>query len=221
MNSSETREADLLGADLLGDVLPRYEAEGFEVYVNPSPSILPTFMQDYRPDAIALRRDKKIAIEVVGSTRTSSDKLQRLQSLFAPHSDWELRVLYVSPFSSERTLEIASHASIVRALEQVDALRSEGHNVPALVMAWAALEALGRALLPEQFGRPQTPGRLVEVLASNGYLTPTEADVLRTAISQRNQAVHGGLDPDVDESLLQQFLGILRTLTELLSTKGA
>ena len=55
-------------AEVIESLLPRYEAEGFDVYVNPSPSILPPFMQTYRPDAIALKKDKKIAIEVVGSS---------------------------------------------------------------------------------------------------------------------------------------------------------
>ena len=41
-------------AEVIESLLPGYEAEGFDVYVNPSPSILPPFMQTYRPDAIAL-----------------------------------------------------------------------------------------------------------------------------------------------------------------------
>jgi REase_AHJR-like len=216
MKPSETREADFLE-----DVLPRYEAEGFEVYVNPSPSILPPFMQDYRPDAIALSRDKKIAIEVVRTTKSSPEKLRHLQSLFAPHREWELRVLYVSPLSSDHLLQVASPEAISDAIRQVNALRKGGHKVPALVMAWATLEALGRALLPEQFGRPQTPARLVEVLASSGYLTPSEADVLRAAISQRNRAVHGGLDSDVEENLLERFTEILQTLVALRAGKKA
>jgi hypothetical protein len=60
MSLPDTREVDVLES-----ILPRYEAEGFEVFVHPSPSILPPFMQSYRPDAIALKPDKKVAIEVV------------------------------------------------------------------------------------------------------------------------------------------------------------
>jgi REase_AHJR-like len=81
-------------AEVIESLLPSYQAEGFDVYVNPSPSILPPFMQAYRPDAIALKKDKKIAIEVVGSTARSEQKIKTLQSLFADHDDWELCVTY-------------------------------------------------------------------------------------------------------------------------------
>ena len=77
------------GTAVIESLLPRYEAEGFDVYINPSPSILPPFMQSYRPDAIALRKDKKIAIEVVVRAR-SDQKVRDLHSLFAGHPDWEL-----------------------------------------------------------------------------------------------------------------------------------
>jgi len=212
MSPPETREADVLDS-----LLPRYRAEGFNVFVNPSPSILPPFMQEYRPDAVALKPDKKIAIEVVRPGETSARKVRDLQSLFAPQPDWELRVFYVSSLPSEETLAVASRSAIESAIQRVIDLAKDGHRLPALVMAWGTLEALGRALLPDRLGRPQTPARLIEVLASAGHLTPDEADTLREAISLRNAAVHGGLDPVVDDKLLEQFIAILQTLAGFLS----
>jgi uncharacterized protein YutE (UPF0331/DUF86 family) len=212
--------SDIREADVLDSLLPQYEAEGFEVFVHPSPSILPPFMQGYRPDAIAIRPDKKIAIEVIQSASKASPKLQELQSLLADHHDWELRVVYVSSLSPEQGLEIASRPAVRKAIERVRELKTAGHVVPALVMAWAALEGVGRALLPDRFRRPQTPARLVEVLASEGYLTPEEADMVRAAISVRNAAVHGVLDPAVDEQQLDPFINILQTLTEFLPDGG-
>ncbi len=216
MSPPETSEADVLES-----LLPKYQAEGFDVFVNPSPSILPPFMQTYRPDAVALRSDRKIAIEVVRSTGGSAEKIRELQSLFAPQSDWELRVFYVSPLTSEKTLEVASRPAIKSAIQRVLDLKRDGHKLPAVIMAWATLEALGRALLPGQLGRPQAPARLIEVLASAGYLTPQEADTLRAAISLRNAAVHGGLDPIVDEGLLDQFIAVLHTLAGFLAEDSA
>jgi hypothetical protein len=216
MSLPETREADVLDS-----LLPRYRAEGFNVFVNPSPSILPPFMQTYRPDAVALRSDKKIAIEVVRPSGSSAQKVQDLQSLFAPQRDWELRVFYVSSLPSEEALAVAPPAAIKGAIQRVLDLKADGHKLPALVMAWAALEALGRALLPDQLRRPQTPERLIEVLASAGCVTPQEADTLRAAISLRNVAVHGGADPEVDDKLLEQFIAVLQTLAGFLSEGSA
>lgn len=215
MSPPETSEADVLE-----ELLPRYQAEGFEVFLHPSPSILPPFMQSYRPDAVALRPDKKIAIEVVRSSGSSEKKVRELESLFASHREWELRVLYVSPLPSEKILDVSSPAAIKVAIQRVRDLVKDGHKVPALVMAWAALEAVGRVLLPDQLTRPQTPGRLIEALASAGHVTPREADTLRGAISARNSAVHGG-EPRIDEKLLKQFIAVLETLATLVAESDA
>ncbi|HEY0331051.1 MAG TPA: hypothetical protein VGC77_18375 [Rhodopseudomonas sp.] len=203
-------------AEVIESLLPKYQAEGFDVYVNPSPAMLPPFMRAYRPNAIALKKGKKIAIEIVGPAAPSDKKIERLQSLFAGHGDWELQVFYASPLASGRNLGVASRQLIDGSIRQVEALLSAGHHQPALVMAWATFEAVGRALLPDQFRRPQTPARLVEVLASDGYVTPDEAQVLRRAIAPRNAVAHGGLDAVVDDELLEQFVAILRILADLL-----
>ena len=197
---------------LLESLLPQYQAEGFEVFLNPSPSILPPFMHEYRPDAVALRPDRKIAIEVVRPSETSSRKVQDIKSLFAPHSDWELRVFYVSSSVTEKALDVVSREAIRSSIDRLRALKSAGHFLPALIMAWATLEGVGRALLPESLKRPQTPRRLVGVLAEAGYVTPEEADWLRAAISLRNEAVHGRVDLTVDENQLDRFVEVLETL---------
>ena len=199
-------------SDVLQSLVPQYEAEGFDVYVNPSPSILPPFMKEHRPDAIALRPDKKIAIEVIRSEQASSHKMRRLQSLLSDHADWELRVFYISSMTNEKAIEIASASAIQSSIERTARLISDGYRVPALIMAWATLEAIGRALLPDQFRRPQTPARLVETLAAEGYLTPVEADQLRAAIPARNSAVHGSLAPDISDGQVNGIVAILRTL---------
>jgi len=65
--------------------------------------------------------------------------------------------------------------------------------------------------------RPQTPGRLVEVLASEGYVTPSETDRLRTVIATRNQIVHGGLQAKVSPKDVRSFLSVLNMLLKLLA----
>src|SRR5260370_35157112 len=114
-------------AEVIESLLPRYPGEGLDVYVHPSTSILPPFMQAYRPDAIAVKKDKKIAIEVVGSTSRSEQKIKTLQSLFADHDDWELRVFYASPIASNKLLEIASTPAINESIHRVTDLNDAGH----------------------------------------------------------------------------------------------
>jgi uncharacterized protein YutE (UPF0331/DUF86 family) len=79
-------------------------------------------------------------------------------------------------------------------------------------MAWATFEAIGRAILPAKLQRPQPPGRLTEVLAAEGYVTPTEADQLRHLAESRSQLIHGGLETSVPEADLRRFVEVLKTL---------
>jgi uncharacterized protein YutE (UPF0331/DUF86 family) len=212
MSTVETREAGLLE-----DVLARYEAEGFDVFIHPSRSILPPFMQAYRPDAVAMKPEKKIAIELTHSDQGSATNVDRLRGLFSDHPEWELVVYHVAPRSAENAVEVASVAAIENAIEEVTALKDAGRLRPALLTAWAALEAAARALLPQEFERQQPPNRLLETLASEGLLTPREADSLRATASLRNAAAHGQLSLAIDPKQLDDLVGAIRTLAGFLS----
>jgi uncharacterized protein YutE (UPF0331/DUF86 family) len=204
-------------AAVLENIVPQLEAEGYEVYSHPSAHLLPSFMQSYQPDAIALREDKKLAIEVIRKGSPSAKNLDRLRDLLAGHRDWELRVYWISPSSTPKPIEPASGKDIEQAIKTIERLTSERLFAPALLMAWATLEGLGRALLSEKLLRPQTPGTLVEVLAGDGYVTPTEADRLRSLIAARNQIAHGGLQAKVGPKDIKSFLLVLNTLLKLLA----
>jgi uncharacterized protein YutE (UPF0331/DUF86 family) len=209
-------KSELQEAAVLENIVPQLEAEGYEVYSHPSVHLLPSFMQAYRPDAIALREGKKLAIEVVRKGSSSEKSLDKLRDLLAGHRDWELRVYWISPSSTPTPIEPASAKDIEQAIETIEQLTREGLLAPALLMAWATLEGVGRALLSEKIVRPQTPGGLVEVLAGEGYVTPTEADRLRALIAARNQIVHGGLRTKVGPREVRQFLAVLKSLRKLL-----
>jgi len=199
-------------AMLLESVLPDLEAEGFEVFTHPPPPILPAFMRDHSPDAIALRSDKKLAIEVLREGAPSNRRLDRLRELFSEHKDWELRVYWVSPSNIRKAVEGVSGHVIEQSITAIEELAAAGRTKPALLMAWATFEAIGRAILPDRLQRPQTPGRLVEVLAAEGQITPTEADHLRRLAESRNQLIHGGLETSVSEADLRRFVDVLKTL---------
>jgi uncharacterized protein YutE (UPF0331/DUF86 family) len=52
----------------------------------------------------------------------------------------------------------------------------------------------------------------IEVLAAEGHVTPTEADLLRRLAESRNHLIHGGLETSVPEADLQRFIDVLKTL---------
>jgi len=114
-----------------------------------------------------------------------------------------------------------SSGSLGAAIASVDELLSEGYVAPAFLMAWSTLEAAGRSLLPNELRRPQTPARLVEVLAGKGHITPDEADRLRRLAKSRNDLVHGDLQTSVTRRDLKFLLLVLRTLLKTQSSTAA
>jgi REase_AHJR-like len=208
--------SEALESVFLENVLPELEAEGFDVFANPSRRLLPPFMRGHSPDAIALRKDKKLAIEVLREGAPSDPRLGELRELISNHKDWELRVYWIRPSNSSKPIEITSRQSIDQSIKAVEDLAVSGHTRPALLMGWATLEAIGRAMLPERFEKPQTPGRLIEVLATEGHITPNEADHVRRLVDDRNRLVHGALDMSVSEADLKQFIEVLKTLYKVI-----
>ena len=100
--------------------------------------------------------------------------------------------------------------------KEIRELADGGHFGPALLLAWATLEAIGRLLALGQFQRPQTPGRLVQVLASEGYLTPNEADELRLLADKRNKVVHGELQTRISRSEVNRFADVLTMMVRMI-----
>ena len=201
---------------VLENIVPELEAEGFEVYARPSARLLPPFLQACSPDAIALREDKNLAIEVLRKGSPSEGKLDKLRELLSGRRDWELRVYWISPANTPEAIGVASSKEIEQAIDTIEDLSDKKLLAPALLMAWATLEALGRASLPERLVRPQTPSGLVQALAGDGYITPSEADRLRQLAEVRNRLVHGGLRVKIAARDIKSFTTVLRTLLKLL-----
>jgi uncharacterized protein YutE (UPF0331/DUF86 family) len=206
-------------SDLLEAVLNRYEAEGFEVYTQPSASVLPAFMKGFRPDAIAVKGPKKIAFEIKYSS-SGSATLKEIQKLFSEHPDWELNVLYLSPRAST-ALSTISRNAIAQTITEVEQLRLAGQYSAALMLGWSALEATARSILPERLDRPQPPGSLVEALANEGLLTPSEAPIVRRIASTRNAVAHGQLYPNPAPKRIDELISVLHTLSDMLPRDAA
>jgi uncharacterized protein YutE (UPF0331/DUF86 family) len=212
MQTSAVRERDFLE-----NLLSRLEAEGFSVFPHPSRHILPRFMEDYIPDAVALKPGKKIAIEVKRKSATLSREVAGIREKIAQHPEWELRVYYIPERAREDTLTTEPLSVIEKSITEIDSIKKSGHLKAALMASWATLEAAARALLPEQLTRPQPAERLIEVLGTEGVLTPTETDRLRGLVRVRNAAAHGGLDVVVSESDVDAVTKAVRRMIALLA----
>ena len=206
--------------DILRAVVPELEAEGYEVFLQPSGSFLPAFLQEIRPDAIALGEKKNLAIEIARNTSEARQHLQQLSSQIKGQPKWELRVFWVSPTNSAATLTVQPAAKLRERIEEARKLLAEGHYGSALLIGWATFEATCRALMPKSFELPQTPGRLLEVISSEGYVTPDEADRIRFLGQLRNGFIHGNLDIPMDKDEIAFFVELLSKLERAVEARS-
>ena len=124
---------------MLRELIPELEAEGYEVYVHPNRPVTPAFLGNFQPDAVALRSDKNLLIEVISQTSHAEEKIKQLSELVAAQPNWQLRVVWVTPTSKHDTLQTQTPNSISKRIAEVRDLISAEHNA-------AALLSLGRHL---------------------------------------------------------------------------
>ena len=201
--------------DVIQRLVRNLESEGYEVFIQPSRTLLPDFLGSYVPDVIARRKDGNLAIEVKRKSTSAERSVEDLARLFEGRKDWTLRLVWIEPTALQRSLEVQSRDTVQDQISEIRQLVDGNHLSSALLLGWATLEAVGRMLVSQQFQRPQTPGRLVQVLASEGYLTPTEADALRRLADKRNRIIHGELQTDISKNDIDIVTNVLETIVTL------
>lgn len=201
--------------------LPRLEKEGYTVFLHPSRTMLPAFLHRRLPDAIAVKSDKKIAIEIVTSygqgtgAKEGGTKPEDTRKLFSDHPDWELRVIYAPPRVPEHYIPIASREAIEAQLKRMENAFDAAGPVAGLLWAWSAFEAAARALLPDTLSGPQAPADLLERMAFDGHVTPDEADDLRRFGNLWMEAAHGSLEVTFTRDDLARIVAITRIVLSL------
>ena len=113
------------------------------------------------------------------------------------------------PRQIEPTLAIATHQEIASHLSDARALAANGHTGVALLLAWSCLEALARTALGARMATPQRPGSVLETLAFEGFVSPSEADRIRPLIAKRDRLAHGDLSLLVGQLEIDDFISII------------
>ena len=189
---------------------PAWRAQGYTVLRRPSGSSLPSFLHSYEPDALLLGRTPTVVVEVVrkGQPHVES-RIRRLKELLSGHPDWRLEILYAG--EEPELLPVVTTEVLQQLLIDVRALSATDARA-GLLMLWSTLEALGRRIEPKGMERPQSPGRVVELLAGMGAIVPSEADTLRRVARLRNRLIHGDLEISPSERDLREALDVAESL---------
>jgi uncharacterized protein YutE (UPF0331/DUF86 family) len=190
----------------------RYEADGFTVIERPEYADLPPFMQGYRPDALALGKDKSIAIEVKLRRDLAGEKnLKAISERFKGQPGWEFRIVYGDEMEEE-PIEPPTLEQIQAHIAEAESLLAHNHPRAALVMGWATIEAIARSLSP---GFPSTGSRTmrqaVDLLEHLGRLPYQEAQVLRDLLPLRAKVVHGDFGTAITTAEVEPVLRAART----------
>jgi uncharacterized protein YutE (UPF0331/DUF86 family) len=204
MTTERTAEADLLS--FTGEQLG---ASGYTVVFEPPRSALPTALRDLKPDAIAIGRRPFLLIEVTREGGRSAERVHSLRRALLDAPEWQLYLVFDSSVS--KALQISMIDDIASMIEKIPLVAADDSRA-ALLMCWAALEALSRAIAPSNFSRPQTPSRIVEWLATEPYIAAGEAHFLRGMANKRNQFIHGQLSTSVVTADIERFVTILQAL---------
>src|ERR1700722_14437035 len=144
-------------AEILKGLVTELGSQGYEVFIQPRPPLAPSFLGTFMPDAIAIRSDKELLIEISRRSGDSDKKLERLRDLLKDQHDWDLRVIWISPANTSEALLIQSPDAIRQNIEETNKLINNGSFRAALLLGWASFEAASRALISDQFKKPQSP----------------------------------------------------------------
>lgn len=200
-------------------------AQGYQVILRPNSLLMPPFFGGMTPDAIALGKDKNLAIEVAVQNAATERRVRRLNELIQGTPGWELYLVWITAGTSPKPLRAPDRHAIRDQINEIDKLLVARQTRPSLLLCWAVLEGIARALMPEAVARPQSPARLIEQLAREGHVTPQEADILRDLIPLRNRLIHGDLKTEIRRKhvgdMLQILIGIVNREPALESMEQA
>jgi hypothetical protein len=212
-----TSEAQLLESNALRNLRQISEARGLKFYINPPREIIPEFLGDFRPDAIALGPEGGIIIEVkLRGSPASEKQLAAIARRVSGQKGWEFRAIYLNPTADE-TPPIAKPTpeQLQATLREIEVLIKSGHPAAGFLTAWAALESLARlARGDSEAGRPRglPPIQTIQILAEEGYLENEVADQLREMAKLRNAVVHGDLSVNVPAEQVEDLLRQLQVI---------
>lgn len=190
----------------LDQLEPQLVRQGYRLVRNPSKADLPAFVEGYVPDAIAIGKDPKIALEIKGQgSEAAEGKVARIRQLFQEQGDWIFQVYYFS--STEPVVMTLPRDTLDEQMTKISQL-AETHVQAAFILAWSVLEAAVReAGLIDHL--PGTSNRLISLLASEGYISGSSVSEFLELANLRNRIVHGQLDTEPSRANVRAVLDLV------------
>ncbi|MDR7125789.1 hypothetical protein [Pseudotabrizicola sp. 4114] len=171
-----------------------YKPLGFELS-NEKISPFTLGVRGYLPDFVFKRGEERIAVEAkVRRTQNLQRSLEDLKKEIEQLPNWKFEYFFADELRDKTSLNKVGMDAITASLRQVREVLSANQVQAGFLLSWAIFEAVARFKMPKSFQVPQSPGRIITVLAEAGSISPSEADTLRALSSKRNLLIHGKLD---------------------------
>jgi hypothetical protein len=210
-------EAQLWESNVLRSLQQTSEARGLKFYIHPPREIVPEFLGDFRPDAMAIGPDGGIIIEVKLRRNAASERqLAAIARRVSDQKGWEFRAIYLNPPLDETpSITKPTPEQLQVTFKEIEALAKGGHPAAALVLGWAGLESLARLATANSDAKRSggfSPIQAIQTLAEEGYIENEAADRLREMAKLRNAVVHGDFSVDVPKEQVEDLLSQLQAI---------
>lgn len=217
-------------ADVLKELKPHYEGRGLTFIVEPSADLLPSFLREFHPDAIAVAPDGSggvvVEIKVWKDTRQTAPSLEGLANEVARHKGWSLDIVLADGTLRERWLLVPSTAELSAELMSLKADLAKlklaedsiGDLRVQLLFGWSLFEAAARRALLEddvELKSSTNPKTLIEKLVIEGLLTDRDGAIAVDLMRIRGLIAHGFLKQQVSVDQVEVLLQLIEKLLRL------
>jgi REase_AHJR-like len=196
-------------------VADTYTRQGYQVTIRPDPEALPPFARDFKVEILGKRGTEGVLVSVKKDRdeAAADPSLTRYAESTGFQKGWRFDLAVVeAERPSTHEIDGASDFSeedIQNSFNDASEMVRAGYLRPAVITAWAGLEAAMRLRLRaagERAGWGVAPRGLLNELYSNGSITAEELQKLENLFRVRNQIVHGFASTRASEGGAVQFL---------------
>ncbi len=222
MNANQQQAFDVV----LEKAKSELEREGYHVFVKPSGSDVPSFLEGYEPDIVARRGEKEgivVGIKSVPPTQRDNKRAAYFAREVRKHPGWHFHLYLARP--RQEDLDVAlqpGKAQLLSDWKTANRLAEDGDLKAAIAYAWGMLEAVARHLtLDEKRGaaRRYLPASVVGALVSDGFVDDAVGIKLHDVAAIRNRVVHGFTKTKVSKAQVDFLLETIRALIDEIPKK--
>ncbi len=202
-------------------IAQEYRSKGYEVVVEPSREQLPGFLAGYHPDLLLCNSEESVVVEVKARRSLSSEmQAWRLAKLLRDQPGWRFELAIVD---TGEYLDIPRNSctwnkeDIRSGIKTAERLLADGLPEPALMSAWAALEASVRLLTEEESGKSAdlpTSAYVLTAAVHEGAIDRDDYFFLSEALKTRNALAHGYAPADFNPQLVVDLMDLTKRYLE-------